>query len=150
MAAVLRAPVAPRIGNGRAVLAIVHARSVAEVAMRAVGSEIAGGRAYNVTNDQPITVTAFYDAAQNGLGRRARWVRIPGALAQGALTVAGAALRALRIPGSALLNATSLDFLLQDNPFSSERAQRELGWTSAVDPPAAVAEAFAYYMSTRA
>jgi nucleoside-diphosphate-sugar epimerase len=142
VAAVLRLPIVPRIGGGRAVLSIVHARSVAEVAVRAVTSEIAGGRAYNVTNDAPLSVREFYDAALEGLGVRARWLPIPGALVQGAMGGLGAALRALRIPGSALLTANSLDFLLQDNPFSSERARLELGWTSTVDVRAAVAEAF--------
>jgi hypothetical protein len=57
---------------------------------------------------------------------------------------AGIALRALRIPGSWLLSARSLDFLLQDNPFSSERARIELGWTSSIEPRAAVEEAFRF------
>ncbi len=142
VASLLGQPLAPRIGNGRAALSIVHARSVAAVAVLAVTSEVGPGRAYNVTNDPPITVNQFYEAAQAGLERRVRWVPVPGAVAQGALSVAGAVLRALRVPGSALLNATSLDFLLQDNPFSSERARIELGWTSAISPMDAVAEAF--------
>jgi 2-alkyl-3-oxoalkanoate reductase len=142
VATLLRLPMAPRIGDGRAVMSIVHARSVAEVAVRAVTSETGAGQAYNVTNDAPITVGEFYEAAQAGLERRVRWLPVPGALAQGALAIAGAALRLLRAPGSALLNATSLDFLLRDNPFSSERARLDLGWTSTVDPREAVAEAF--------
>ncbi|MBW7933982.1 MAG: NAD-dependent epimerase/dehydratase family protein, partial [Gemmatimonadaceae bacterium] len=147
MAAALRLPFVPRIGSGRTVLSIVHARSVAEVAVRAVTSEIAAGRAYNVTNDPPITVNGFYEAAQRGLGVRARWLPIPGAPLQAAMGALGTALRALRVPGSSLLNARSLDFLLADNPFSSERARIELGWTSQVDPRAAVAEAFSGYAS---
>lgn len=142
VAAVLRLPVVPRIGDGRAVLSIVHARSVAEVAVRAVTSEIAGGRAYNVTNDAPLAVSDFYEAAQEGLGVRARWLPIPGSAVQAAMGGLGAALRALRIPGSWVLSARALDFLLQDNPFSSERARSELGWTSTVDSRAAVVEAF--------
>lgn len=142
VATLLRLPVTPAIGDGRSVMSIVHARSVAEVAVRAVTSETGAGRAYNVTNDAPITVGEFYEAAQAGMGRRVRWLPVPGALAQGALAIAGAALRLLRVPGSALLNSTSLDFLLRDNPFSSERARLDLGWTSTVDPREAVAEAF--------
>lgn len=142
IATLLRLPLAPRIGTGRAILSIIHARSVAEVAVLAVTSEIGAGRAYNVTNDLPITVGEFYEAAQRGMGRRARWLPVPGPLAQGAMAAAGVVLRLLRVPGSALLNSTSLGFLLQDNPFSSERARLELGWASALDPREAVAEAF--------
>jgi nucleoside-diphosphate-sugar epimerase len=142
VAVLLRLPLVPRIGDGGTTLAIVHARSVAAVAVRAVTSEIAGGRAYNVTNDPPITVREFYDAALQGLGRRARWLPVPGGLAQGALAGIGAAWRALRVPGAAFLDARALDFVLQDNPFSSERARLELGWSSDIDPRSAVAEAF--------
>ncbi|MEK7239856.1 MAG: NAD-dependent epimerase/dehydratase family protein [Gemmatimonadota bacterium] len=142
VASLLRLPLSPRIGDGRSVLSIVHARSVAEVAVLAVTSEVGAGRAYNVTNDLPITAGEFYEAAQVGLGRRARFLPVPGALAQGALAVAGAALRVLQVPGSSMLNSDSLDFLLKDNPFSSERARLDLGWTSTIDPHAAVAEAF--------
>jgi nucleoside-diphosphate-sugar epimerase len=141
-AALLRLPLVPRIGPGTSTMSIVHARSVAEVAVRAVTSEIAAGRAYNVTNDPPITVNEFYAAAEEGLGVRARWLPIPGAPAQAAMGALGAALRALRVPGASMLNARSLDFLLADNPFSSERARIELGWTSGVQPREAVAEAF--------
>ncbi len=142
IAMLLRLPLAPRIGDGRAVLSIIHARSVAEMAVLAVTSEIGGGRAYNVTNDLPMTVGEFYQAAQRGLGRRVRWLPVPGRVAQGALAFTGAVLRLLRVPGSALLNSTSLDFLLQDSPFSSARARQELGWTSTLDPRDAVTEAF--------
>ena len=141
-AALLRLPLVPRIGPGTSTMSIVHARSVAELAVRAVTSEIAAGRAYNVTNDPPITVNEFYAAAEEGLGVRARWLPIPGAPAQAAMGALGAALRALRVPGASMLNARSLDFLLADNPFSSERARVELDWTSRVNPREAVAESF--------
>jgi nucleoside-diphosphate-sugar epimerase len=142
VARLLRAPLAPRIGDGRAVLAIVHARSVAEVALRAVTSEVGGGRAYNVTNDAPITVREFYAAAERGLGRTVRWMPVNGRLAQEAIAAVGALLRLFNVPGSPLMNRTALDFLLQSNPFSSERARLELGWESSVVPADAVAEAF--------
>lgn len=138
----MRKPLVPRIGDGRATLAIVHARSVAEVALRAVTSDVGGGRAYNVTNDPPISVDEFYEAAQEGIGRRVRWIPVAGLLAQEAIAAAGVILRCFRVPGSPLLNRTTLDFLLRSNPFSSERARTELGWTSAVDSRAAVVEAF--------
>jgi len=142
VAAALRLPIVPRIGPGTAIMSIVHARSVAELAVRAVTSEIAAGRAYNVTNDPPITVNEFYAAAEEGLGARARWVQIPAAPVQAVAGAFGVAMRALRVSGASMLNARSLDFLLTDNPFSSERARVELGWTSGVSSREAVAESF--------
>lgn len=142
VAALLRLPVVPRIGSGRATIAIIHARSVADVAFRAVTHDIALGRAYNVTNDPPITLNEFYTAAQEGLDVRARWLPLPGAPLKAALGVVAGTLRTVGFPGASMLNARALDLLLADNPFSSERARVELGWTSDVDPHAAVSEAF--------
>jgi nucleoside-diphosphate-sugar epimerase len=43
------------------------------------------------------------------------------------------------------VTAASLDFLSRDNPFTSERARRELGWAPPVRPEAGVTEAFRWW-----
>jgi nucleoside-diphosphate-sugar epimerase len=41
--------------------------------------------------------------------------------------------------------AGALDFMTRDNPFTSERARRELGWAPAVRPADGVPEAFRWW-----
>jgi nucleoside-diphosphate-sugar epimerase len=43
------------------------------------------------------------------------------------------------------VTAGSLDFVSRDNPFSSERARRELGWNPPVRPEVGVPEAFRWW-----
>ena len=47
---------------------------------------------------------------------------------------------------NAVSNA-SIDFLTKDNPFTSDRARRELGWSPAVRPEQGVPEAFRWWLT---
>jgi nucleoside-diphosphate-sugar epimerase len=43
------------------------------------------------------------------------------------------------------VSSGSLDFLARDNPFSSERARRELGWDPPVHPEQGIVESFRWW-----
>lgn len=135
----------PLVNGGVSTLAVVHAASVADGAVRALGTDAAGGEAYNLANDFPVTVAEFARLAAEGLGRRVRLVSLPISLARPAL----AAVRGvMRLTGGAALAAQSsgtLDFLSRDNPFTSERARRELGWSPPVKPQAGIPDAFRWW-----
>jgi nucleoside-diphosphate-sugar epimerase len=45
--------------------------------------------------------------------------------------------------------AVSFDFLTRDNPFTSERARRELGWDPPVRPEEGVIDAFRWWKTQR-
>jgi nucleoside-diphosphate-sugar epimerase len=139
----------PVVNGGESTLAVVHAASVADGAVRAAGVDAAGGMAYNLANDFPVTVAEFARLAGEGLGRRVRLVSLPIALARPAL----AAVRSVvRVTGGAALAAQSsgtLDFLSRDNPFTSDRARRELGWTPPVKPEVGIPEAFRWWKEHR-
>ena len=141
--------VMPLLGGGRATLAVVHAANVAEGAILAATSDKAGGRAYNLANDYDVTVRDFYRLAAEGLGRRVRFVPVP-------IPVAKAGLRLFRIVdrlalGGKFAVATegSLSFLTRDNPFTSDRARRELGWAPTVRPEVGIPAAFRWWAEHR-
>jgi nucleoside-diphosphate-sugar epimerase len=145
MARALRLGVMPLIGGGRSTLAVVHAANVAEGAVRAVASDQAGGRAYNLANDFDVTVRDFFRLGAEGLGRGVRFVDVP-------LWVAKAGLRGFRIVDRVALGGKfavasegSLSFMSRDNPFTSERARRELGWTPRVTHEAGVPASFRWW-----
>ncbi len=145
VARALAAGVFPLVAGGRNTLALVHARSVADGAVRAALTTAAGGRVYHLANDFAITVADLVRLAADGLGRRVRTPRVPlaiarlagGALAAG-LAVGGRRDLALHAPGL-------LDMLTRDNPFTSERARRELAWSPVIAPAAGLPEAFAWW-----
>jgi 2-alkyl-3-oxoalkanoate reductase len=145
LARLLRHGVAPLVGGGRTTLAVVHAANVADGMVRAAVTDMAGGRVYNLTNDYDVTVAEFFRLAGEGMGVKLRMLRIPLIVARGALGVF--TLVAPLIVGSRFnsVTAASLDFVSRDNPFTSERARRELGWNPPVRPEDGVPEAFRWW-----
>lgn len=148
MARLIRRGVVPMVGGGRSILSVVHAANVADGIVRAASSDIAGGRAYNLANDFEVTVENFFRWGADGLGVQLRRVPVPHGLARALLAavVRLAPLAGVRVPA---LGAASLDFISRDNPFSSERSRRELGWTPTVRPETGVPEAFRWWDQQR-
>jgi nucleoside-diphosphate-sugar epimerase len=139
--------VMPLIGRGRSTLAVVHAANVASGALLAATSDAAGGRSYNLANDYDVTVRDFFRLAGKGLGRRVRFISVP-------LWSARLALRGFRIVDRVALDAKfavasegSLSFLSRDNPFTSDRARRELGWSPKIQHDVGVPAAFRWWMA---
>jgi nucleoside-diphosphate-sugar epimerase len=145
IARILRFGYAPSIGGGRTTLPIVHAANVADGAVAAAMFDGAGGRTYNLANDYDVTVREFFLMAGEGLGRRVRFLPIPLVAARAGI---GAAMWMLHaVTGGALsgMSNSSLSFLTRDNPFTSDRARRELGWSPRVHPKHGVPEAFRWW-----
>jgi nucleoside-diphosphate-sugar epimerase len=145
IARMLRRGVAPLVGGGHTTLAIVHAENVADGIVRAAASDGAGGRAYNLANDFDVTVAEFFRLAGEGMGVPLRTMRIPYLAAKAAT---GLFKRVAPVFVGRRFNAVtsaSLDFVTRDNPFSSERARRELGWDPPVHPREGIPDAFRWW-----
>jgi nucleoside-diphosphate-sugar epimerase len=116
----------------------------------AASSDVAGGKAYNLANDFAVTVADFYRLAGIGLGRRVRLVPVPPGVARAAMGVA-------RLVGPLVMGArmnvvtasSSLDFIMKDNPFSSDLARTELGWSPSVRPETGIPDAFRWWALQR-
>lgn len=141
----LRFGLAPVLGDGRATLPLVHAANVADAAVRAAATDAAGGRAYNVANDFPLPYADFLRLAGQGLGRRVRLIPVPHA----AITTGLALVKLLTAPAGAgnvmTMARSSVDFLMRGNPFTSDRARAELGWTPTVRHEDGVPDAFHWW-----
>lgn len=139
MAEVARRGWLPRVGSGNLPMAIVNAESVADAALRALDTPRAASRIYNVTNDGDITPREFVAALADGVGRRVRTFPIPEVAA---LAAAHVVQGALRLMGPGLYPGTitgAVRFWRGGNPYTSERAQDELGWRPAVAHRQAIA-----------
>jgi UDP-glucose 4-epimerase len=146
---VLDRGVFPLVGGGRTTLAIVHAASVAEGAIAAACSDCAGGRAYNLASDFPLTAAAFVRYAGEGLGRR---IFAPTISRRAGRALFGAIAAGVRLVGRPELSAHAignLEWLTNDNPYSSERARRELRWNPSITPDVGVPRAFRWWKSAR-
>jgi len=137
--------VAPLVGGGGATLAVVHAANVADGAIRAAMHDAAGGRSYNLANEDPVSVRRFLELAAMGMGRKVRMLSIPEPIARALFGVARFGMRTLSGGRLNAVSDASLSFLTRDNPFTSERAKRELGWRPLVRPEDGVPASFRWW-----
>jgi nucleoside-diphosphate-sugar epimerase len=139
----------PLVAGGRSTFSVVHAANVADGAVRAAVHDAAGGRAYNLANDFDVTVRRFFALGAQGMGKRVHFLSIPRSVAHGAwATVKFLAVAATAGKLSVLSNA-SLEIISENNPFTSERARRELGWSPPVHPDEGIPEAFRWAWTHR-
>jgi nucleoside-diphosphate-sugar epimerase len=141
----LRWGLCPLVGDGRCKLTLVHADSVAEGAIRAAGRDVAGGRVYHLTNDFELTVAELVRYAALGLRRRVLAVRVPKGPARLAFRALAVALRAGGRSDLAAHARGTFEMLTLGNPFTSERAHRELGWCPVIAPAVGLPEAFSWW-----
>lgn len=145
IAPLLRFGIVPLLAGGRSTLAVVHAANVADGAVRAAMSDVAGGRAYNLANDFDVTVREFFTYAARGLGTTPHFLSVPLWMAHGGLRALKRSVRVLTLGRVRVGGSTAVGFLTRDNPFTSDRARAELGWAPTVRPVEGVAEAFAWW-----
>ena len=138
--------VAPIVGEGRSTLSIVHAANVADAAFLAATTAAAGGRAYNAANDFDVTVRDFVRLAGVGLGRHVRALSLPPFAVRAALAVVKRGAALLRGDSAGVMASSTYAFLTRDNPFTSDRARRELGWRPSVTHEEGVPDAFRWAM----
>ena len=149
VARMLRHRLVPVVGGGRTTLAVVHAANVADGMVRAAAHAEAGGRAYNLANDFDVTVARFFELAAAGIGISLRRVPVPWLAARVVLGMAALIAPLVSQAQDRALLAASLDFVSRDNPFSSARARRELGWDPQVMPETGVPDAFRWWLQHR-
>jgi nucleoside-diphosphate-sugar epimerase len=140
----------PLIEGGRTTLAIVHAASVAEGAILAATNDRAAGRVYLLTNDRPLTVEQLVRGAEVGLERTIWSPAVSARVGEAGFAALRWILRAGGRSDLARHARGTLDMLTRDNPFTSERALRELGWAPEPNHETRLADAFQWWKSNRA
>jgi len=127
----IRARILPLVGPGTNHLPCVYAGNVASAVVAALERCRFGFRAYNVTRDAgpALTLHEFMRTWADAVGVRVRIVRLPHPVARWALWLWS---------GPRLARA-ALSFMTGDDPYVTERAERELGWRPTVDTRTAIA-----------
>ena len=149
MAPVLAGGLLPRIRGGRTTLPLVHARHVAEAAILAATLETAGGKAFLLANDFPVTVTDMIRCAEAGLSRRIYAPTVPMPIGRAGFVALEGILKAIGRGDLARHATGTLNMLTRDNPFTSDRARSELGWSPSIVPDVGLTEAFRFWKSAR-
>jgi nucleoside-diphosphate-sugar epimerase len=127
VARVLRRWPAPVIGGGGNHVTVVYAGNVAAAVTAALDHGDARGP-FNVTNDGQLTLREFVVRFAAGLGIPPRWITIPAGPAWNAARLWDATIGALPMLSGGPSLSSAVGFLAGENRYSSERAQRQLGW----------------------
>ena len=135
----------PMLNGGQSIMSVVHAANVADGAVLAATSDAAGGRAWNLSNDHDVSVRRFFELAGEGLGHPPILLPMPLALARAGLRGVKWVARTISGGKYSLVSNSAIDFIAEDNPFSSEKAKRELGWRPQVRPETGIPDAFRWW-----
>jgi nucleoside-diphosphate-sugar epimerase len=150
VAPVLERGIFPLIAGGRTTLPIVHAGAVAEGAVLAGACDAADGRVYLLTRDFDVTAAELVRYAAEGLGRGVSSPSLPVWLGRLGFCALGAGLALVGRGELSVHAAGTFRMLTRGNPFTAERAHRELGWAPRVPPAVGIPEAFRWWVETRA
>ena len=149
MATLIRRGVIPILRGGRTTLAIVHAANVAQGCLLAATTDSAGGKAFNLANDFDVTVRQFFELGGEGVGSAPRFLPVPMWFARGTIRGVRSVMKFMTAGQFSLVSGTALSFISEDNPFSSDRARRELGWNPKVRPEEGIPDAVRWAMETK-
>jgi nucleoside-diphosphate-sugar epimerase len=145
MADRLRAGRGVIVGSGDNALPLVYISDVVQGLLLALDHDRAVGRAYNITNDRPLTQRQFLQAIARAIGARPPRVRVP----YRALYAAGYAAERLTDPTAARarppITRLGVAFLGTHNEHAIGRARRDLGYKPRVGLRDGVRRTAAWY-----
>jgi dihydroflavonol-4-reductase len=134
----------PLIGRKEAYFSYIQVKDLVEAVIRAACCDAAAGHTYFVSNPEPVSWTAFAQAAAEVMGRRVRFLSVPPAAAYLAGWCAEVASRLRGRPGI-VSRQKALEARCQYWICDSSRARRELGLTSPRSLKDGIAETLAWY-----
>lgn len=133
------------IGEGTNPMNSVYAGNAAEACLLAAAKPEAAGQAYNVTNDGIITQRDYFNAYADALKLPRPTKRIPYGVAYAAAWVLEAIFRMLRKQRPPFITRYATWLLGRHTFYSTEKAQRELGWQPRVGYQEGIARTVAWY-----
>lgn len=142
---ILRLGVAPIVGPGHNRLAMVYAGNVIDAVECAVARPDVTG-AFNTTNDGGFTQREFYRIIAQASGRRIRLVRVPLLLVLAAGRLWYLAYRLTHPRKYMGVGSSSGRFMSRDNPYTSAKAVRELGWEPQTPPATALRRSVEWFL----
>lgn len=143
MADLLRLPVAGLPGRPHFRFPVVTIADCVDAIVRAAGSEIAVGRAYNVSGARPIALAEIYGLIARHAGLPAPRLYVPTALALPLTGALEAVWKLLRRAGEPIATRIAIVVSGYDYEVDCSRAARELGWYADGSYEAAIVAALA-------
>jgi nucleoside-diphosphate-sugar epimerase len=120
------------VGSGDNALPFVFVTDVVQGLLLALDHEGAVGRAYNITNDRPLTQKQFLGAIARAIGARPPRLHVPYRALYAAGWAAETRATLTRSPRQPIVTRLGVKLFGTDNRHAIDRARRELGFTPQV------------------
>jgi nucleoside-diphosphate-sugar epimerase len=120
------------VGSGRNALPFVYVTDVVQGLLLALDREEAAGRAYNITNDQPLTQEQFLQGIAEELGVNPPRMHVPYRALYAAGYAAERVAAVTRSRRQPVVTRLGVKLFGTDNRHSIDRARRELGYAPQV------------------
>jgi nucleoside-diphosphate-sugar epimerase len=133
------------VGSGDNALPLVYVSDVVQGLLMALEHERAVGRAYNITNDHPLTQKQFLHAIAHATGARPPRLHVPYRALYAAGYAAERLARPIRARRRPPVTRLGVAFLGTDNRYAIGRARSELGYEPRIDLRDGVRLAAAWY-----
>ena len=138
------------LGSGRTPLPAVYAGNLATAVEAALTRPLAEPvRVFNASGDSPVSQRDLYLGLARALGKRPRFLPLPGPLVRGLARAADAL--GLQVPGLEEVSFTRAALLAtRPEPYRSDRLRGELGWEPPVEAPEAIRRTAQWFAEERA
>lgn len=133
------------VGRGDNALPFVYVSDVVQGLVQALERDEAVGRAYNITNDQPLCQAAFLEAIAEELGARPPRVHASYRALYAAGYVAERSATLMRSRRQPVLTRLGVKLFGTDNRHSIDRARRELGYEPQISVREGIRHAAVWY-----
>lgn len=137
------------IGRGDNPLSAIYAGEVATAAITAAERPEAAGRAYNITDQGPITQRAFFALWAEAVGVPPARRRKPYGLVFAAALGMEAAWKLARSPRPPLITRYATWLMGRDVRYSTERARSELGWSPRLSYAESIEQTVSWWRASR-
>lgn len=137
------------IGRGDNPLSAIYAGEVASAAITAAERPEAAGRAYNITDQGPITQRAFFALWAEAVGVPPARRRKPYGLVFAAALGMEAAWKLARSPRPPLITRYATWLMGRDVRYSTERARSELGWSPRLSYAESIEQTVSWWRASR-
>jgi nucleoside-diphosphate-sugar epimerase len=137
------------VGGGHNALPFVYVTDVVRGLLLALDTEPAVGRAYNITNDQPLTQQQMFSAIAEQIGATPPRLHVPYRALYTAGYFAERAAKLARSRRQPVLTRLGVNVFGTDNRHAIDKARRELGYAPKVPLVDGVRLAAAWYRERR-
>lgn len=133
------------IGNGKSLLPMIHASSIAEIVWRSVQNDTAIGKIYNLVEDGQITRLDFLKQAKSVLFPKMRIIKIPFTIARFLSFILSTGMKMVGMSPPTRLHPMILRQFKLSILYSNELVKKDLGWTPLTNLDSTIRESLEWH-----